>query len=39
MRTIAFSETVARAVEALSIQCAYELPEDVRAAIETRPAR
>jgi fumarate hydratase subunit alpha len=34
MRTIAF-ETVARALEALSIQCAYELPEDVRAAIET----
>jgi fumarate hydratase subunit alpha len=33
MRTIAF-ETVAQALEALSIECAYELPEDVSGAIE-----
>ncbi|NLE56940.1 MAG: fumarate hydratase [Planctomycetes bacterium] len=34
MRAIAF-ETVARAVEALAVQCAYELPDDVRGAIES----
>jgi tartrate dehydratase alpha subunit/fumarate hydratase class I-like protein len=34
MRTIAF-ETIAAAVEALCIQCAYELPDDVLAALRS----